>query len=360
MVQTLREHETAREVVEKEAVAGLSEGSLEREPREDLVASYTAAKIEQDEQIAPQAAKSEAPVGADFAKAVETATAAAKPTAAKRRFLPQGVVERLRSAIVGEFAQALRFRRATSEASREYLESVQDHILFEAPSAAGAATGGSVVDGALSQLRKRLSTLRTFSGEGMQERLTAKETQVRQLLEAELATSTGLLKDSDIEALAEKLRSSIDQRYWWRFVVGPAELAVAGAVGGYFAFWKGAGTAVKFGPRIAAAAAKKVARTALMRTARAHMPAMHLPGLSTPDEMAVHNSMLATIGRAAWERGTRLTRSESMQVAIKLAKQNGIAVKAWGIAGRIKDTNMPDGMVLRGVHEAIRQVLAHA
>lgn len=409
MVKTLKENSTSQaEQLQKEAVAGVAPETVERETADGLATSYAMIKFEQDRQTAainqdakydalretldeldvsyellPDESKSkkfsrkyegviiDVPVGETFAKEVAAVADKERTTASKRRFLPAFVRERISSALnvrsfralwkgeVGEFGEAQHFRRETDQAAREFLESLQDRALF------GAGTEGNVVDSAVSQMRERLGKLRAFSGEGMDERIAAREAELRGLLKKELGTANGLLEDRDVEALADKLRGTLDKKYWWRYVTGAAELAVAGAVGGYFLAAKGASAAgVEFGPRVAKATAKKAARAALQAIARSHMPAFELPGIETSvpreirDSVNMRGSIWATVRRAANEAGLNPTNSELGQMVIKVCKENNIAVKAWGLSGRLKDTELPDGLLLRGVRSAIGRVAA--
>jgi len=391
MVKTLREHtpKPVQDQLEREAAEGLSDETLERESREDLTAANAARKLQQDQVAASVnpdqryeslretlttlgTGAAEAPLGETFAKEVAAVAEEERPTASKRRFLPGFVLERLRSAAsvrsfralwrgeVGEFGEAQHFRRETNEAARAFLESVQDRVLS---SVLGGDAGGNVVDSAVAALKERLGKLRTFAGEGMDQRIAARESELRELLERELASASGLLEERDVEALADKLRSGIDRRYWWRYVTGAAELAVAGAVGGYFLFAKGAeASAVQFGPRVAKTAGKRAARAALQALARSHVPAFELPGITTEvpreirDSVNMRGSIWATVRRAANEAGLNPTNSQLGQMVIKVCKENGIGVKAWGLSGRLKDTELPDGLLLRGVRSVIGQV----
>lgn len=349
--------------LEKEAVVGLAAGTIERQPPSELVPAYAAAKVEQDRIVAElKAPGGEIVVGDAFAAEVAKVVEAEQPKVKERRFLPRFVIERLRSTILGEFSQALRFRLGTDRIAREYLQSVQNSLL---PSSRGTAPEGSasVVDGALAQLRERLGHLRSYSGEGMQQRLAAKEVEVRQLLEQELG-SANLITESDTRALAVKLRNAIDQRYWHRYIWGAAELAVAGAVGGYFAFAKGAAATKAAVIERGGRSAGKRALSATARRIIARKVPVELPGISTSlppelrDQVAAHGSLWATVRRAAEQAGLKPTNEQLMRATAQVAKENDIAVGAWGIAGKIKDTAMPDGLVLKGVHGAVRALVA--
>ena len=369
MLATLRDNAPdTKKVLDKEVAVGLAESTLERESKEDLTAVRAAVKIDQDRltalEVLPEGA--EKPVGQEFAQEVAKIVKEEKPKVAPRRFLPGFILERVRGLLTisrgGEVAEAVRFKRATNDIARVYLESVQDRALFGAE-----GTSGSMVDQALVSLRERLGKLRTFSGEAMQQQITAKEAEVRALLEQELSKAEGLVNERDISALAEKLRNNLDRRYWWRYVVGAAEVAVAGAVGGYFLFWKGAATgATELGPRVAKTAAKRVARQALKLAVQARPSPFQLPGISTElppvltDHSPVHGSLWATVRRAAHAAGLKPNNGQLLDMTKRVAQENGIAVSEWGIAGKIKDTAVPDGMLLRGVRAVLKELATNA
>ncbi|MFO0702641.1 MAG: hypothetical protein U0514_02060 [Candidatus Andersenbacteria bacterium] len=373
MLSALREAGPATQKrIEAEAVAGLSEPIVAQQTPEALAAAYVVAKTEQDRQVAALESPAAAPekvdldktkestveepvVGAAFAAEVTRVAAKEQPTS-WRRFLPRFVAERLQRISLrgvakgGELGEAWRFRRETNAAAREFLESVQDRLLF------GEGGTSHLVDGALTTLRERLGKLTGFSGEGMGQRLAAKESELRQLLERELRSSTGLLHEREIEALGEQLRDNLDRNYWLRYVVGGVELAVAagaGAAGGALALKGFAFSRAKRELRGATTRAV-VRRVTGFRGVAAPRPDI-APG--SLDEVAAHGSIDLMVRRTAARMGKHLTRGQLNQIDRLVARSNDISVKAWGIPGRIKDTAMPDGMLLRGVHAAIKQIV---
>src|SRR3989338_10033359 len=172
------------------------------------------------------------------------------------------------------------------------------------------------------KLQERLKNYRDVSGKQVQ----LDPEKRRQLLGAlgqKLVSMQDSPKTADVKEFSKIIKDNLDPKYWKRYVYGGAEMAVW-AAGAYWLNFAGG--------------------SAKVAALNAPPGAESIAGGDAP----MKDHIWGTVKQWLTEHGVSdPTDSQIMEGAKKVAIDNGIGVKEWGVSGTPMDTNMGQGYLLK-------------
>lgn len=220
---------------------------------------------------------------------------------------------------------------------------------------------------ALATIKEKTASYRTYSGE----KLDLPEAKLKQI-EDKLRSGIGALRTSQLKADEIKfnkiVRESLDTKWYKRYVAGGIEAAI-GFTGLYWVTMPNGPLSSWFFGKGTVGATKEAARQVLHSTTSEGVSSV-IPG---PTDTALHNQWANLIPGESdptrpltsnlWNMAKQMfadkgipnpTDSQIMEVTKQLATDNATAVEKWGLAGKVLDTKMPVGMVIRVAGAAAR------